>query len=345
MDEKLIEYSFKKFHIIFEEIDDNDVRVILQHEKDGFAIRFAITILEIKKVIQDLELIGNNIENNSLNRDGIIKQLIDVPPLKKMDSDYYSNILQFEATGTTDDQLPTIDLMLNDAFISIPFVNLNELKEFCNIFKQMVLNIFSQFDVDFNNIENVNSNISQVMEELGQKEKLDLLLVERQRAYEELQPLIIKSFDNFIKKMSPDEFQKYIIKKINEIPLYHRVNPNIIHRQIVNLIKDIVDKKILIDIADKVDETEKSWYFRDFGRYLVTPLQKKYSDIIREFDYGRRLEVVHQAQEEASEIILEQLKTHKKITKSLIKALLIKNQFSYTTLQNVIYLKYLESLN
>lgn len=328
MDEKLIEYSFKKFHIIFEEIDDNDVRVILQHGKDGFEIRFAITILEIKKVIQDLELIGNNIENNSLNQDGIIKQLIDVPPLKKMNSHYYSNILQFEAIDTTDDQLPTIDLMLNDAFISIPFVNLNELKEFCNIFKQMVLNIFSQFDVDFNNIE-----------------KLDLLLDERERDFKELQPLIIKSFDNFIKKMSPDEFQKYIIKKINEIPLRQRVNPNIIHGMIGDLLEDIVEEKILMDIPGKIHERGIRRYFRDLGRYLVTPLQKKYSDIIREFGYGRRLEVVHQAQEEASEIILEQLKTHKKITKSLIKALLIKNQFSYTTLQNVIYLKYQESLS
>ena len=152
MDEELTNYSFKKFCIVLEEIDDDDVRLILEHEKNGFSIRFDIKILEIKKIVLDLEILGNNISNNSLNEDEIIKQLRDIPINQKADAGYYSNILEFDGLNA---ELPTLDLAINDAFISIPFLNFNELKEFCDIFKQMVLNIFSQFNIDFNNVENV----------------------------------------------------------------------------------------------------------------------------------------------------------------------------------------------
>ena len=43
MDEELTNYCFKKFCIVLEEIDDDDVRLILEHEKNGFLIQFKIT--------------------------------------------------------------------------------------------------------------------------------------------------------------------------------------------------------------------------------------------------------------------------------------------------------------
>ena len=74
MDEELTNYCFKKFCIVLEEIDDDDVRLILEHEKNGFSIRFDIKILEIKKIVLDLEILGNNISNNSLNPEILFHQ-------------------------------------------------------------------------------------------------------------------------------------------------------------------------------------------------------------------------------------------------------------------------------
>jgi len=350
MVEKLTDYSFKKFHIELEEIDDDDVRLILDHEKNGFSIQFKIKILEIKKLVLDLEIIGNNIENNLLNQDGVIKQLIDVPLLKKMDAGYYSNILQFDAIDANKDEFPTVDLALNDAFISIPFVNLNELKEFCNIFKQMVLNIFSQFDVDFNNIENINSNIAKVEHELKKPEEIEELIRTQDgklykinadfgRYKKEFDEQVIKSLDNFIQKTSLEEFEKYIVEKINAIPLINRVNPNKI--KLRSLIQDIIEKTILINIPHTDRFRLGNWVLHE---YSLTPIQKKYSDILDNYsDFEYRSTVILQAQKEASKIILEQLKIHEKVTKSLIKALLIKNQFTQS-MTDLVYLEYQESI-
>ena len=74
MDEKVTNYCFKKFCIVLEEIDDDDVRLILEHEKNGFSIQFKIKVLEIKKLVLDLEIIGNNISNNSLNPEILFHQ-------------------------------------------------------------------------------------------------------------------------------------------------------------------------------------------------------------------------------------------------------------------------------
>ena len=58
----------------------------------------------------------------------------------------------------------------------------------------------------------------------------------------------------------------------------------------------------------------------------------------------RKSKTVLQAQEEVSKIILEKLKMHEKVTKSLIKALLVENEFPYSTLTDLIYLKYQKSI-
>jgi len=351
MVKKLTDYSFKKFHVELEEIDDDDVRLILRNEKKGFLIQFKIKTLEIKKLVLDLEIIENNIGNNSLNQDGIIKQLVDTPLSKKMNAGYYSNILQFDAIDANNDEFPTVDLKLNDAFISIPFVNLNELKEFCNIFKQMVLNLFSQFGVNFNKIENINSNISKIEQKLKKPEEIEEMIRTQDgklykittdfgRSRKEYDEQIIKSLNNFIQKTTPDEFEKDIIEKINAIPLINKVNPNKIG--LWQLMHDILTKTILINLP------HEELYQTGFGtlqRYSLTPIQKKYFDIIKDYSsWDRKSKTVLHAQEEASKIILEQLKEHEKVTKSLIKSLLIKNKFPYTSMTGLVYLKYQESI-
>jgi len=348
MDEELTNYCFKKFCIVLEEIDDDDVRLILEHEKNGFLIQFKIKVLEIKKLVLDLEIIGNNISNNSLNPDGIIKQLSDMGIKQKADAGYYSNILEFDGLNA---ELPTLDLAINDAFISIPFLNFNELKEFCDIFKQMVLNIFSQFNIDFNNVENVISNISQVENKLkkpeeveemirtqdGELYKINIDFARSRKAYDEQ---VIKSLNNFIQKTTLDEFEKDIIEKINAIPLINKVNSNKI--KLWQLMHDILTKKILINLPhEEINQTG----FGTLERFSLTPIQKKYFDIIKDYSsLERKSKTVLQAQEEVSKIILEKLKTHEKVTKSLIKALLVENEFPYSTLTDLIYLKYQKSI-
>ncbi|MDC0217741.1 hypothetical protein OAJ86_01805 [Nitrosopumilus sp.] len=348
MDEELTNYCFKKFCIVLEEIDDDDVRLILEHEKNGFSIQFKIKVLEIKKLVLDLEIIGNNISNNSLNPDGIIKQLSDMGIKQKADAGYYSNILEFDGLNA---ELPTLDLAINDAFISIPFVDFNELKKFCDIFKQMVLNIFSQFNIDFNNVENVISNISQVENKLKKPEEIEEMIRTQDgklykittdfgRYRKEYDEQVIKSLNNFIQKTTLDEFEKDIIEKINAIPLINKVNPNKIG--LWQLMHDILTKTILINLP------HEELYQTGFGtlqRYSLTPIQKKYFDIIKDYSsWDRKSKTVLQAQEEASEIILEQLKSYEKVTKSLIKSLLIKNKFPYTSMTGLVYLKYQESI-
>ena len=373
MDEKLTNYCFKKFCIVLEEIDDDDVRLILDHEKNGFSIQFKIKVLEIKKLVLDLEIIGNNISNNSLNPDGIIKQLINIPINQKADAGYYSNILQFEGL---DDELPTLDLAINDAYISIPFLNFNELKKFCDIFKQMVLNIFSQFNIDFNNVENVISNISQVENKLKKPEDVTRVyrsaegelyrideeyekqLQERNQNYKQLQERktefekqhqddkfvrekhfeqVLKSVNNFIQKTSVEEFEEYIIKKTSAIPLYDRINKNTIGMD--KVMTDTLSETIFADVEDN-----EISYGRNLMRYnTLTPIQKKYSDIIDDYTgLGRRSKIIHHAQEEAAKIILEQLKPYEKVTKTLIKVLLVKNEFT-KSMADLVYERYQES--
>ena len=43
-------------------------------KKNGFLIQFKIKVLEIKKLVLDLEIIGNNISNNSLNPEILFHQ-------------------------------------------------------------------------------------------------------------------------------------------------------------------------------------------------------------------------------------------------------------------------------
>jgi hypothetical protein len=374
MDEKLTNYCFKKFCIVLEEIDGDDVRLILEHEKNGFSIQFKIKVLEIKKLVLDIEIIGNNISNNSLNPDGIIKQLINIPLNQKAGTGYYSNILQFDGL---DDELPTLDLAINDAYISIPFVDFNELKKFCDIFKQMVLNIFSQFNIDFNNVENVISNISQVESKLKKSEKITRVyrsaegelyrideeyekqLQERNQNYKQLVEKkaefekqrqddkfvrekhfeqVLKSVNNFIQKTSAEEFEEYIIKKTSAIPLYDRINKNTIGMD--KVMKDILSDTIFADVEDN----GISYGHNQMRHYTLTPIQKRYSDIIDDYvGLGRRSKIIHQAQEEAAEIILEQLEPYEKVTKSLIKVLLVKNEFT-KSMADLVYLKYQESI-
>ena len=348
MDEELTNYCFKKFCIVLEEIDDDDVRLILEHEKNGFLIQFKIKVLEIKKLVLDLEIIGNNISNNSLNPDGIIKQLSDMGIKQKADAGYYSNILEFDGL---DAELPTLDLAINDAFISIPFVDFNELKEFCDIFKQMVLNIFSQFNIDFNNVENVISNISQVENKLKKPEEIkQLVRTQDGKLYEiahdfgqiakQNREQVTKSFNDFIEKTNLVEFEKYILEKINEIPLNYKVNPNKIGLN--RLMNNIVKERILMREKLQSGYHIGVWTLEE---YSTTPIQKKYFDMINKYSgLEYRSKIIQQSQEEVSKIILEKLKMHEKVTKSLIKALLVENEFPYSTLTDLIYLKYQKSI-
>ena len=56
----------------------------------------------------------------------------------------------------------------------------------------------------------------------------------------------------------------------------------------------------------------------------------------------RRSKIIHHAQEEAAKIILEQLKPYEKVTKTLIKVLLVKNEFT-KSMADLVYERYQES--
>jgi len=368
VNQELTHHSFKKFHIVIEEIDGDDVRLILEsNDHNGFSIEFKIKILEITKLILDLEIIEKNIENNSLDKNGIIKRLIS-RPVSFYPPEQLTNILVFEGldvdeNGTT---LPYLDLTIDSTFISIPFVNFNEVKEFCNIFKQMVCTIFSQCGIEMD--ENINSNISKLEEQLklgpGQvtrvfrtedgkmyrvdeeyeKQRQERLQENEKRQAgftqkrKEFEQQIMKSLDKFIEKTSLKEFEKHIVEKINAITLVNRVNPNKI--KLRSLILDIMKKEIFADVPNDDQYPIGNWIFHQIQ---LTPIQKKYSDILENYSGPEmRSAAVLQAQEEASEFILEQLKTYEKVTRSLIKVVLIKNQFTQSMV-DFVYFKYKES--
>lgn len=370
MEEEITHHSFKKFHIVIEEIDGDDVRLIVEsNESNGLSTQFKIKILEITKLILDLEIIEKNIENNGLDKDGIIKRLIN-RPISEYPREQLTNLLVFEGLDVNDNSttLPYLDLAIENTFISMPFVNLNEVKEFCNIFKKMVSTVFSQFGVEMN--LNIKSNISKLEDQLklGPGEVTRVFRTEDGKMYrideeyekqrkerieenakrlaqfgqkrKEFEQKIIKSFDKFIEKTSIDEFEKHIVERINSIPLINRVNSNKIKLRTVTW--EFIRKEIFAEVPTDEQHQINHWTLREI--IPLTPIQKKYLDIIENYSgLEKRSEVVSQAQDEASEIILQQLKEYEKVTRSLIKVLLIKNQFTQGMI-DLVYFKYKESI-
>ena len=319
--------------------NDDEVQLILEsNEKNGFGIIFKIEKLEIKKLVLDLEIIGKNIENNSFTNDDW--------------SIHYSKILGIEGLDVEPEDIPIIDFELKHTFLWLPFVNLDELKEFCNIFKQMVSNKFSELDEELIKIEKesmkekpqqVNKDIARVyrsaegklyrIDEEYEKRQQEGKLV-REKHFEE----VLKSVDNFIQKTSVEEFEEYIIKKTGAIPLYDRINKNTIGLH--KVMHDILSETIFADVVDN----GISYGHNQMRSTTLTPIQKKYSDIIDDYTgLGRRSKIIHHAQEEAAKIILEQLKSHEKVTKTLIKVLLVKNEFT-KSMADLVYDRYQESI-
>jgi hypothetical protein len=348
MDNKFTDYSFKKFHIVIDDFpEDDDVQLILEsNEKNGFGIIFKIKELEIKNLVLDLEIIGKNIENNSFTNDDW--------------SIHYSKILGIEGLDVESQDIPIINFELEHTFLWLPFVNLDELKEFCNIFKQMVSNKFSELDEELKKPEKIarvhrsaegelyrideeyekqlqerNQNYKQLVKKKAEFEKRQQeRKLETEKYFEQVQ----KSVDNFIQKTSAEEFEEYIIKKTGAIPLYDRINKNTIGMD--KVMKDILSETIFADVVDN----GISYGRNQMRSTTLTPIQKKYSDIIDDYmGLGRRSKIIHHAQEEATKIILEQLKSHEKVTKTLIKVLLVKNEFT-KSMADLVYYRYQESI-
>ena len=320
MDSKFTDYSSKKFHIVIEDVWGDEVHLILESNgKNGFGIGFKIKELEIKKLVLDLEIIGKNIENNSFTNDDLCI--------------HYSKILGVDGIWS---EQPTIDFELEHTFLWLPFVNLDELKEFCNIFKQMVSNKFSELDEELIKIEKESpAKEEDDAYDLMKKEK-DFL--DRNEEFAKHFEQVLKSVDNFIQKTSAEEFEEYIIKKTGAIPLYDRINKNTIRMD--KLMKDILSETIFADVVDN----GISYGRNQMRSTTLTPIQKKYSDIIDDYTgLGRRSKIIHHAQEEATKIILEQLKSHEKVTKTLIKVLLVKNEFT-KSMADLVYYRYQESI-
>ena len=340
MNRELTHHSFKKFHIVIDDVDDDNVKLILESdEENGFGIIFTMKILEIKKIMLDLEIIEKNIENNSFTNDDW--------------SIHYSDILKIEGLDVEPGDMPTISFELDHTYLWFPFVNLDELKDFCNIFKKMVSN-FEEFE--FTDDETSAKLIAEFKQESNKKpEKIVRVYrssegevyrideeyekrqqerkLEREKYFEQVQ----KSVDNFIQKTSVEEFEEYIIKKTSAIPLYDRINKNTIGMD--KVMTDTLSETIFADVEDNGMN-----YGRNLMRYnTLTPIQKKYSDIIDDYTgLGRRSKIIHHAQEEAAKIILEQLKPYEKVTKTLIKVLLVKNEFT-KSMADLVYERYQES--
>ena len=341
MNRELTHHSFKKFHIVIDDIVDDDILLTLESdEENGFGIEFRIKILEIKKIILDLEIIEKNIENNSFTNDDW--------------SIHYSEILKIDALEVEQGDVQTIRFELDHAYLWFPFVNLDELKDFCNIFKKMVLNFE---EIQFTDDETSAKLIAESKQESNKEpekivrvyrssegevyridEEYEKRQQERKLETEKHFEQVIKSANNFIQKTSAEEFENYIIKKISAIPLYDRINQNKIRMDKVMI--DVLSETIFADVEDN----GMNYGRNQMRSNTLTPIQKKYSDIIDDYrGIGRRSKIIHHAQEEAAKIILEQLKPYEKVTKTLIKVLLVKNEFT-KSMADLVYERYQESI-
>ena len=210
MNRELTHHSFKKFHIVIDDIVDDDILLTLEScEENGFGIEFRMKILEIKKIMLDLEIIEKNIENNSFTNDDW--------------SIHYSEILKIDALEVEQGDVQTISFELDHTYLWFPFVNLDELKDFCNIFKKMVLNFE---EIQFTDDETTAKLIAEFKQESNKKpekivrvyrssegevyridEEYEKRQQERKLETEKHFEQVIKSANNFIQKTSAEEFE------------------------------------------------------------------------------------------------------------------------------------------